>query len=220
MATGRKQTIQDRLLMDPAKLRVLADPIRSFVVYSLVPEAKTVKQLADELGCPPTRLYYHMQQLEKHGLVFVEKTRTVSGIVEKNYRAAGRELTLDRQAFLPTGKLDASRRDALLGFVFDQSRLEILRGLEDGRIDIQRRAPATGALIAYRNVLKLSDDQAERLYRRLYEFWMEYDVIAREPATEGRFYAFMTALYPNDMQPAAKPTAGPANKPARRKQER
>ena len=216
MANGRKQVIQDRVLMDPAKLRVLADPIRSFVVYSLVPEAKTVKQLADELGCPPTRLYYHMQQLEKHALVFVEKRRTVSGIVEKHYRAAGRELTLDRQAFTTTGKLDASRRDALLGFVFDQSRLEILRGLEDGRIDIERRAPAAGALIAYRNVLKLSDDQAERLYRRLYDFWMEYDVIAREPATEGRFYAFMTALYPNDMQPATAPAATAARKRAPR----
>ena len=219
MAAKPKQKIQDRLLMDPAKLRVLADPIRSFVVYSLVPEAKTVKQLADELGCPPTRLYYHMQQLEKHALVFVERMRTVSGIVEKHYRAAGRELTLDRQAFMPTGKLDASRRDALLGFVFDQSRLEILRGLEDGRIDIQRRAPAAGALIAYRNVLKLSNDQAERLYRRLYDFWMEYDAIAREPAAEGRFYAFMTALYPNDMQPAAKPAPSPAKTPTRRKKE-
>lgn len=200
MAGKRKQEIQDRLLMDPAKLRVLADPIRSFVVYSLVPEAKTVKQLAEELGCPPTRLYYHMQQLQKHALVFVERVRTVSGIVEKHYRAAGRELFLDRQAFTSTGKLDVSRRDALLGFVFDQSRLEILRGLDDGRIDIRRRAPARGALIAYRNVLKLSDDQAARLYQRLYDFWMEYDAIAREPAGDGRFYAFMTALYPNDMQ--------------------
>jgi Helix-turn-helix domain len=216
MASGRRQTIQDRLLMDPAKLRVLADPIRSFVVYSLVPEAKTVRQLADELGCPPTRLYYHMQQLQKHALVFVEKQRTVSGIVEKHYRAAARELTLDRQAFTPTGKLDASRREALLGFVFDQSRLEIRRGLEDGRIDIHRRAPAAGALIAYRNVLKLSDEQAARLYRRLYDFWMEYDQIARAPAATGRFYAFMTALYPNDMQPAATAAASAARKRAPR----
>ncbi len=205
-----KQRIQDRVLLDPAKLRVLGDPIRSFVVYSLVPEAKTVKRLAGELGCPPTRLYYHMQQLEKHALVFVESERRVSGIVEKHYRAVGRELTLDRASFLRSGKLDTARRDALLGFVFDQSRLEILRGLEDGRIDIHRRPPEPGALIAYRNVLKLSDPQAARLYQRLYDFWMEYDAIAREPAEGGRFYAFVASLYPNDMQPAAGAAAAAA----------
>ncbi len=48
-----------------------------------------------------------------------------------------------------------------------------------------------------RNVLKLSDAQAERLYQRLYAFWQEYEAIAKEPADVGQFYAFAVALYPN-----------------------
>ncbi len=190
----------DRMRIDPSTLRVLADPVRSFMVYSLVAEAKTVKILANELGSPVTRLYYHMGQLEKHGLVFVERTRVVSGIREKHYRAAARELLLDRTAFASGGKPDRDRTEALLGFVFDQSRVEITRGLEDRRIDPQRAAPMAGALMAYRNVMKLSDAQATRLYQRLYDFWMEYDAIARAPDVDGRFYAFIVALYPNDMQ--------------------
>ena len=192
-----QRQILDQKRIDPVLLRVLADPVRSFLVYSLVPEPKTAKVLAAELGCPVTRLYYHLQQLEKHGLIFVEKTRLVSGIREKHYRAVARDLLLDKQAFIEGDSLDPQRSDALLGFVFDQTRVEIDRGLADGRIDIRKRAPEVGALVAYRNVLKLSGEQAARLYARLQDFWLEYDEIAKHPASDGQFYAFAVALYPN-----------------------
>lgn len=215
-----KRQIKDVQRIDPALLRVLADPVRSFLVYSLVTEAKTAKTLAAELGCPTTRLYYHLQQLEKHDLVFVERTRMVSGILEKHYRASARDLLLDKQAFLEDGKLDRRRSEALLSFVFDQTRVEIGRGLADGRIDISRRAPEPEALIAYRNVLKLSPEQAQRLYSRLHAFWMEYEQIAKQPAADGRFYAFTVALYPNDVAPAATPASGSKRRTATAKPQR
>lgn len=203
MTPAAPRQILDSKQLDPSLLRVLADPVRSFLVYSLVPEPKTAKVLAAELGCPVTRLYYHLQQLEKHGLVFVEKTRLVSGIREKHYRAVARELLLDKAAFLEGGAVDHRRAEALLGFVFDQTRIEIDRGLADGRIDIRKRGPEVGALVAYRNVLKLSEAQAARLYSRLQDFWLEYDEIAKHPAADGQFYAFAVALYPNALAPPA-----------------
>jgi predicted ArsR family transcriptional regulator len=203
MVEHLSKSIPDQALLDPAKLRVLSDPQRSFIVYSLASRAKTVKALAAELGCPPTRLYYHMQQLEKHGLVFVEETRLVSGIVEKHYRALAREWVLDRAAFQVAGGTDASRVDALLGFVFDQSRLEVQRQVETGAIDLRLRAPAPGALVAWRNVLKLDRAQAATLYARLTALWQEYEALAREPAEGGDFYAFAVALYPNGVAPPA-----------------
>jgi hypothetical protein len=189
--------IQDRMALDPATLKALADPVRSFLVYSLVPKAKTVKVLAQELDVPATRLYYHVQRLQALGLVFVEKTRMVSGIREKHYRASARELILDRDAFAPERRLDRTRSEALLGFVFDQSRIEIARALESERLDAVRRWPEVDALMAVRTVLRLDATQAERLYRRLAEFWMEYEEIARNPAPDGKFYALVAALYPN-----------------------
>lgn len=196
--------------LDPVKLRVISDPVRSFVLYSLVPEAKTVRRLAAEVGCPPTRLYYHLQQLEKHGLIFVEKTREVSGIIEKSYRASARDWVLDRTNVDPKAAPGRSRVDALLAFVFDQTRLEIQRQIGSGAIDLTRRAPDPRALIAYRNVLKLDRAQAERLYARLLDFWMEYEQIAKEPAKQGDFYAFTVALYPNAV---GQETTGKVHKP-------
>ena len=204
--------IADRALLDPAALRVLSDPLRSFVVYSLVGEAKAARQLAAEVGCPPTRLYYHLQQLVKHGLIGVESTRLVSGIVEKHYRAAAREFVLDRASFARGKATDRTRVEALLGFVFDQTRLDIRRLLDAGRLDLARRAPDPASLVAYRNVLKLDSTQAARLYQRLHAFWQEYEAIAKAPAAEGRFYAFTVALYPNDVAPTDSPPAPPSRR--------
>jgi hypothetical protein len=209
-----RQTIKDQARIDPALLRVLADPVRSFIVYSVTAQAKTARMLAAELGCQTTKLYYHLRQLEKHGLVFVERTRLVSGITEKHYRAVARDLRLDAGAFGTGDRPDRRRTEALLGFVFDQTRVEISRGIEAGRLDFRRRAPDPAALMAYRNVLKLSPEQAGRLYARLHAFWMEYDEIAKQPDPDGRFYAFAVALYPNDVAPAdAAPAARPRRKP-------
>ena len=207
----------ERALLDPAKLRVLSDPMRSFIVYSLVTAAKTVKQLAAELVCPPTRLYYHMQQLEKHGMIRIERTRLVSGIVEKHYRAVAREFVLDRDSFR-AGKSRKSRIDALLGFVFDQTRQEIDRQIQTGAINLDLQAPASGALIAYRNVLKLNRAHAEQLYQRLFDFWQAYEALARAPDPDGDFYAFAVALYPNAMAgDGESEAADPAPRAKRRK---
>jgi hypothetical protein len=200
-----KQQIQEVMLLDPVKLRVLSEPLRYFVAYSLVPQAKTAKELAAELGCPVTRLYYHLQQLEKHELIFVESTRVVSGIIERHYRACARELLLNRENFRAGDRVDSSRADALLAFVFDQTRQEILRQLETGQLDPLLRAPTPGALIAYRTVLRLSTEQSTRLYQRLYDFWTEYEAIAKAPSPDGQFYAFTVALYPNAVSAPEKP---------------
>jgi DNA-binding transcriptional ArsR family regulator len=80
-------------------LKALAAPTRLRIMYALEvgaaePRVMSVKELAEELAEPQTRLYRHVKVLESAGLIEVAATRMVSGILEQRYRATDRELQL------------------------------------------------------------------------------------------------------------------------------
>jgi DNA-binding transcriptional ArsR family regulator len=80
-------------------LKALAAPTRLRIMYALEvggtePRVMSVKELAEELGEPQTRLYRHVKVLESAGLIEVAATRMVSGILEQRYRSTGRDLAL------------------------------------------------------------------------------------------------------------------------------
>ena len=61
----------------------------------------STKQLANELGEPPTRLYHHVSALESAGLIALVETRPNRGTVEKYYRAMARRYQVDRRLLAP-----------------------------------------------------------------------------------------------------------------------
>lgn len=82
-------------------LKALAAPIRLRIMYALVvgdaePRVMSVKELAEELGEPQTRLYRHIKVLESAKLIEVAASRMVSGILEQRYRATAHDLKLGR----------------------------------------------------------------------------------------------------------------------------
>src|SRR5436305_14773507 len=74
-------------ITDLETLKILADSRRTQLIDLLRQDAATVKQLATALRVSPKSLYYHVNLLEKHGLIRVVDTRLVYGITEKRYRA-------------------------------------------------------------------------------------------------------------------------------------
>jgi DNA-binding transcriptional ArsR family regulator len=81
------------------ELKALSDPTRLAILETLMaagPElpVMSVKQLAEVLGEPQTKLYRHVRQLESVGLIRVAASRMVSGILEQRYQAAQRDLHL------------------------------------------------------------------------------------------------------------------------------
>jgi DNA-binding transcriptional ArsR family regulator len=79
---------------NPETLKVLADPQRLRLLSEMTDRPRTVRQLAEWLGVPKTRLYYHVKRLEEHGLIRVTDRRIVSGIEERTYEATARNWTV------------------------------------------------------------------------------------------------------------------------------
>src|ERR1700761_3406951 len=116
-------------------LRALADPIRLAILSALdtrVPDGElpvmSVKELAQHLGEPQTKLYRHVKQLEVAELIEVAATRMVSGIQEQRYRARQSDLRLSAALFRQhTDESEAAVRstfDAFLNDFFDHARKE------------------------------------------------------------------------------------------------
>jgi DNA-binding transcriptional ArsR family regulator len=76
-------------IKDLAQVRVLAHPLRLRILGVLGREAHTTKQVAEILGEKPTRLYHHVEALERAGLLLLTETRPNRGTLERYYRAAG-----------------------------------------------------------------------------------------------------------------------------------
>ena len=114
-------------------LRALADPIRLAILSALdtrVPGGElpvmSVKELAQHLGEPQTKLYRHVKQLEAAGLIEVAATRMVSGILEQRYRARQTDLRLSSALVRRhADEAEAAIRsafDAFLNGVFGRAR--------------------------------------------------------------------------------------------------
>ena len=113
---------------------------------------------------------------------------------ERLYRATARRLLLDRTTFASPAAGEAL--ESVLAFVFDRTRLDIRDAARSGAVDLQRRAPDPASLVAWRNVLRLPPEAAERLYREIDALWKTYDAPPDSTSGDARLYTFAVALCP------------------------
>ena len=57
------------IIEDRETLKVMADPLRSQILEIVIDSPHTIRQTAAKLGLSASKLYYHFNLLEKHGLV-------------------------------------------------------------------------------------------------------------------------------------------------------
>lgn len=85
---------------DPRVFEVLNNPLRFRIVRRLV-EPKSIREVAEEMDAPPTRLYYHFNLLEEVGVIQVVETRKVGAMLQKVFQTRAK-------SFRPSPKLTRS----------------------------------------------------------------------------------------------------------------
>src|SRR5436309_1208191 len=113
-----------------AEMRALAHPLRLRIMEVFAEAPRTTKQVAEELGQPPTRLYHHVAALERAGLLRLRETRKNRGTTEKWYEAISRTMgTPSVKAARGTPKESAARR-AVAMTVLEQARQEVVAAMQ------------------------------------------------------------------------------------------
>lgn len=114
------------MVVDLAQIRALADPLRLRILGQLVTTARTTKQVAERLGEKPTKLYHHVQALERVGLVRLVDTRPKRGTVEKYYQSVATVFQVGPGVFAPGMAADLrSSREAVVVALLDTAREDL-----------------------------------------------------------------------------------------------
>lgn len=193
-ATLRVTTLQ--------QLKTLSDPLRVDMLELILNEARTVKQIATQLGLPPTKLYYHMNALETAGFARVVQTRVKSGIIEKYYRRAARTFLVDPKLF--AAHLEPNGRQAeLLASVFQATADDVRRSTEADLIQLPATThePARNFVLK-RGLFKLRAQDVPRFVAGFNALLAELD--AHRPAKGDVDYGCTIAFYPRPGQSKPK----------------
>jgi DNA-binding transcriptional ArsR family regulator len=180
-------------------LRVLTDPLRIRVLETMMEGPTTVKQIAETLDIPATKLYYHVNLLEKHGLIVVVDTQVVSGIIEKHYQAVAESFQIDRSLLAFETNVNAGEF-GVIELMLDPVREEIRSGLRSGLIQASPDAPAYARLSMSRTRVMLTHEQAEEFNQRIHSLLDDLKAINQDEDITGKHaYALLVAFYPTQI---------------------
>jgi len=182
--------IQDTMLIsDLETLKVLADPLRLSILEYLV-KPSTVKRIAEKLDKPPTKLYYHFNLLEQHGLIQLVDTRIVSGIIEKHYQASARSYHVARGLLAPGGTEHEQGFELTLSGVMTDARNDLLESRRAGLITYDEDAAPHKKLLLAQLRLTLTSEQAVAFRQRLDALVDEFADLstANEESGQGALY--------------------------------
>ena len=93
------------VISDLETLKLLSNPLRLQILERIElanrhGDLVSAKQLANWLSQSQTKMYYHINLLEVHGLIEVAETELVSGIPEKRYRVTAGRISVAEDIFL------------------------------------------------------------------------------------------------------------------------
>lgn len=91
------------ILKDLEQVKIFAHPLRAKLVEAFADKPRTAKQVAEVIGQKPTKLYHHVEALERVGLIKLVKTQKKRGTLEKYYRTVAKRFSIDSRLFQMKG---------------------------------------------------------------------------------------------------------------------
>jgi DNA-binding transcriptional ArsR family regulator len=173
--------------------------LRLQILALLVEEPRTVKQIAAQLDMAATKLYYHVNLLELHGLIRVTSSRVVSGIIERQYQVTAERFRVARSLLSVSSSAENTTLDTLLSGALEHTRGDIKASAQQGLIEFAAAAPRHRTLLLSRTLGRMPLERAEEFYARLEALVQEFDAVAGDPSNDDpHMYGIAVVMYPID----------------------
>jgi DNA-binding Lrp family transcriptional regulator len=184
------------IVQDLETLKILADPLRSQILEILAPAKLTINQMAEKLGFAPSKLYYHINLLEKHGLIQEVDRIVKANIIEKVYWITAYECKMDHDLFnFSTPEGQASVMTAMVTPI-DSTREDMLRSLEARATALDQGAEEhPRQVVIFREVRKMSDQTADRFAERIKEVLEDFEKFEGDPEGDDTHMRALTVAY-------------------------
>lgn len=176
-------------------LRVVVDPLRLRILDALTDEPLNVKQIAEELGAKPTRLYYHVNALEDAGLVQVVETRMKKNMVERYYQAVARDFRVDSELLQARTEKSVGADPAVLSAVLQATSNDVELAVNSGMLSAADLDTQTSSRTLFnRDAYRFRSSQIPHLIDRLNLLLAEFS--QAEVVHGEETYALTIAFFP------------------------
>ena len=192
------------IIEDVETLKALADVRRIRILELLVRAPHTAKELAAKLEMQPSKIYYHINLLEKYELIQVVDTRLVSGIMEKTYQSVAKSYHPSRNLISNSEAELDEQIESLVLAMLDQARADIITSFSSGVAHMQPNGEAHKRLFTWNALKFLTAEEHEMFMEDLVNLFHKYE--RDKPTDETQTYRFYLTAFPiaDDMVPSTE----------------
>ena len=187
------------IIKDLETARSIADPLRLQIIEVLLSEPLTVKQIANKLGLAPSKLYYHVNTLEKHDLIQVVDTTIHGNIIEKHYWVTAYDYHVDKELY-NFNVTESEGKENIISMTLstlDITREDFIRSIEARAFNLEHGAePHPRNVINFREVARIPEGKIEEFQERLHALHKEFSEMDDSQSVEGHPWALTVFLYP------------------------
>jgi DNA-binding Lrp family transcriptional regulator len=187
------------IIKDLEAAKSIADPLRLQIIEVLLSGPLTVKQIANKLGLAPSKLYYHVNTLEKHGLIQIVDTTIHGNIIEKHYWVTAYDYLVDKDLY-NFNVTESDGKENIISMALttlDTTREDFIRSIEARAFNLEHGAePHPRNVINFREVARIPDDKIAEFQERLQALHEEFSKMDDANGKDGHPWALTLFLYP------------------------
>ena len=188
------------ILTELDAVKAIADPLRNQIIEVLSPEPMTVNQIAEKLGLAPSKLYYHVNMLEKHGFLKVVDTTVRGNIIEKHYWITAYDYDIEKGLLNFNVTTSDGQQNIINMFLttLDTTREDFVRSIEARAFSLEHGAqPNPRNVVNHRAVCSIPDAHIDEFHGRLTALFEEFSDLDDPDADDTHPWAFTAVLYPS-----------------------